>query len=355
MSFFDEKLFDIPASHGFTTSAEKSVILKKLCQIQPESARFSTIGNSEEHRDIDAFILGKGPNHISILSGAHADEPAGSETIFHLLRFLLTKTAQNTAILQKYTFYFLPHINPDGEARNREWISQWPQVEAYLQHAQRELPGRDLEFGYPDLRMENNAVARFLKCHAPFRGHFSLHGMGFAEGCMLLIERSWIERTKKLRQDFIDITKQLGLPLHDHDRQGEKGFTHIAPGFTTTPESGAMQQFFLRQNDVETATKFRLSSMEFVRSLGGDPFCMVTELPLFIIDLTLPEHRPGWPAAYLKFRAAKAGLLQKVRAGASIAKELATFQIRHLPLPTAMFVQLKTIESALETIENSTT
>jgi hypothetical protein len=48
------------------------------------------------------------------------------------------------------------------------------------------------------------------------------------------------------------------------------------------------------------AARFRDSSMEFVRSLGGDPLCLVTEIPLFRVPNSAPT--PGVPGAYLRLR-----------------------------------------------------
>ena len=41
-----------------------------------------------------------------------------------------------------------------------------------------------------------------------------------------------------------------------------------------------MTQFFLDRQDELTARKFRPSSMETIRSVGGDPLTLVTEMPL---------------------------------------------------------------------------
>ena len=354
MALFDKSLFDIDHNIAFSDSAAKRKLLAQLCSVNPEIAHLITIGRSEENREITAVVLGHGSRRISMLSGSHADEPVGAETLCHFIQHILANLPNNLALLEKYTFFILPHINPDGEARNKNWIQRWPRVESYLQNVVRELPGRDMEFGYPDLRLENSAVAKFLASHAPFDAHFSLHGMGFAEGCMLLIQPSWIDRTQKLRQQFIAITEQVGLPLHDHDRAGEKGFIHISPGFTTTPNSVAMQNFFHQQNDAAMAAKFKLSSMEYIRSLGADPFCMVTELPLFVINAKFAQHRPGFPAAYLKFRETVPHILQKLKKGEPVVKDLASFQIQHLPLPGAMQIQLRTIEAAIEILERQT-
>ena len=67
------------------------------------------------------------------------------------------------------------------------------------------------------------------------------------------------------------------------DRNGEKGFQYIGPGFTTTPEGQAMRAYFKSIGDEQTVSLFRDSSMEFVRKLGGDPLCLVTEIPLFYV------------------------------------------------------------------------
>ena len=150
------------------------------------------------------------------------------------------------------------------------------------------------------MRPENVAVAEFLRAHAPFALHMSLHGMALGEGAMLLIERHWIDRTEVLRDGFAEAVAATGLGLHDHDRKGEKGFRYIGPGFTTTPEGKAMRAYFHARHDEATALLFHQSSMEFVRGLGGDPLCLVTELPLFVVANDEPE--PGVPGAYLRAR-----------------------------------------------------
>jgi hypothetical protein len=135
-----------------------------------------------------------------------------------------------------FRFVIVPHVNPDGEARNSEWISRWPDTAAYIQHAFREPPGRDVEFGFPDMRVENRIVSGFLREHAPYVLHMSLHGMGFSEGAMLLIERHWAFRTEALRSAFATSTHEAGLRLHDHNRGGEKGFSSLLQATRLLPK-----------------------------------------------------------------------------------------------------------------------
>lgn len=335
---------------SFRTCDEVRAPIRQACEQNRDIASHIHLGNSEEGRPIDAVILGSGPKHISLLAGAHSDEPAGPET----LRTFILEGLRNRDLLrdlfERYRFFIIPHLNPDGEARNSAWIKQWPDMGAYLKHVFREPPGRDLEFGYPEMRVENRLISAFLKDHAPFDLHISLHGMGFSEGALLLIERHWINRSGELRKKFAVYTRESGLKLHDHDRKGEKGFVYIGPGFTTTPEGRAMQAYFRSLSDEETAGKFHLSSMEYVRTLGGDPLCLVTELPLFVIGQKAENPLPGVPVVYLTFLDRLPKLRLKASAGESLDDAIEEFQIRSLELNTAVRFQLYTIQLGLELI-----
>ncbi len=257
------------------------------------------IGHSEQGRDIVGIVIGDGPIKVSLVAGAHADEPAGSET---LLRWVEALRAGHAKPQAACTYVIVAHVNPDGEAANRPWIDAWPDPLAYLAHRVREKPGRDVEFAYPDGRAENAGVSAFLREHGPYDLHLSLHGMAAATGAWHLIERSWVDRTAGLRRDYARAVGETGLPLFDWDRAGDKGFHYIEPGFATTPTGVAMREHFQREGDDATAQRFGDSSMEFIQSLGGDPLCMVTELPLFLVRGPLEENQPGVPRNYLAFK-----------------------------------------------------
>lgn len=282
----EEGRFELPETvrpHWFSKPAHSTALaplrfvgLVERGSLNPLSTRREkvighTIGHSEEGRAIIAFELGDGPRRASLLGGAHADEPIGPRTLRGL-----------DCAPDGWSFFVVPDVNPDGAERNRGWFDQWPDIDAYRAGRLREPPGRDVEFGYPAMRPENAAVAAYLSEHDPFDLHMSFHGMGEAPGALLLIDKRWIDRTEDLRTKYATALTDAGLPLMDVDRGGEKGFTYIAPGFWTTPESSAMRAFFEERGDPKTAATFHLNSMEFVRSLGGDPLCLVTEIPLFV-------------------------------------------------------------------------
>ena len=334
----------------FRTCDEVSPLIQEACADNNDIATYEQIGVSEEGRPIDGVVLGRGKRKVSLIAGAHSDEPVGPETLRTLIIDGLRQRGSLADLLDKFQFVIVPHINPDGEARNQGWIKGWPGLEAYLLHTFREPPGRDLEFGFPNMRAENQQVANFLRAHAPLAMHTSLHGMGFAEGAMLLIERHWIDKTETLRERFKAVVRNAGLRLHDHDRKGDKGFHYIEAGFWTTPEGSAMRAFFEANGDPVTASKFHDSSMEFVRQLGGDPLCLVTELPLFVINKSVAEPRPGVPQAYWEFAEKIPTLRSELLAGRSIQPILDDYRIQPLPLLQGVQLQLAVIDSALATI-----
>ena len=306
------------------------------------------IGRSEGHRTIHGFVVGDGTRRVSLIAGNHSDEPVGPETLTCLLEAFVTAPERYSTLLSEYTFVIVPHTNPDGEERNRVWIERWPDADAYLAHAFRELPGRDVEFAFPEGRTESRAVSSFLRKHGPFHLHGSLHGMGFSDGAFLLIDRRWGFRTGTLQDRFRSLAAEAGLRLHDHNRQGEKGFFYLGPGFNTTPEGEAMRAFFEAKSDAAMANRFGLSSMDYVRTLGGDPLCLVTEMPLFLIADRLPSE-PGRPGSYLSF-------LEQIRnvrgsTNPDARRELLeAFEVQPVDLRTAMRIQLGVIEAGLETV-----
>ena len=324
--------------HGATIRS-----LRDACEEHGDLAVFEVLGESEEGRPLCACILGRGRRAVSLVAGAHADEPVGPETLRTLVPALLRQRDAFADLLDAYQFVIVPHVNPDGEARNRAWMDEWPDAGAYLKHRVRELPGRDVEFGYPSMRVENELVTGLLRRYAPFVLHMSLHAM-------LLIERHWTFRTQSLRDRFVDAAHRLGVGLHDHNRKGEKGFFYVEPGFWTTPEGAAMRTYFEAQGDSETAARFHSTSMELVRSLGGDPLCLVTEVPLFVLERQ-EEHQPGVARTAQRFGEEKAELTLRLERGESVDERLAAYGVRAVPVERAMQLQLTALEAGLHAVE----
>ncbi len=274
------------------------VLLDPNSPCRPTSQQLR-LGTSRQGRDIFGYRLGQGPHHVSLIGGCHADEPVGPAMLDRLAAHL-AELPSDAELLSRVTWYLVPHANPDGEARNAAWTTRAFDTTGaltnrlfdlghYLLQVVRELPGDDVEFGFPrsaddrNTRPENLAIADFLRHGSPFVLHASFHGMAFAAGPWFLLEQAWIDRTHGLRERLRHRVRELGYRLHDIDRHGDKGFHRIDEGFTTRPDSRAMVAHFEADGDTATAALFRPSSMELVRSFGGDPLTLVSEMPLFLV------------------------------------------------------------------------
>jgi len=323
----------------------------------PAAHKDARIGRSREGRPISAYRIGDGPRRVSLIGGCHADEPVGPRFLRRLVRFL---AGPGGAVLRKAaTWFVVPHVNPDGAAANAAWQTPGAgryDFPAYLRHRVRELPGDDVEFGFPRgeedraARPENRAAWAFWRDAAPFDLHVSLHGMSVAAGPYFLVERSWWPRLREAAAGLAREVEGAGHTLHDVERHGEKGFHRLARGFCSRPDSRAMRRHFQAVGDPETAGRFRPSSMEAVRALGGDPLTLVTEMPLFVtpgvgVELGPPDPAlvrwrkriAGWDARIRK--AAEEGEEVAARVAAEVRGEAARAGLRAMPVADQMRFQ----------------
>ncbi len=359
-------LADLDVSEArFRTSAGVFGAMRTACETSPHLATFETIGHSEEGRPIAGVTLGTGPAVVSLVAGAHADEPVGPETLRTLVLEGLAAQGWGApaddggggldALFERVTFRIVPHVNPDAEARNAPWIAAFDAgdaeatLAAYLRHRLREPPGRDVEFAYPDARPETAAATAFLFAAGPPVLHASLHGMGFAEGALLLIDRDHLlaPATEALRDGFRRAASAAGLRLHDHDRGGDKGFLYGGPGFTSTPLGAAMRSHFEALGDAETAARFGLSSMETAARAAPGVLSVVTELPLFVLDAET-DRTDGVPALLDRWTAAAPAVAAALGAGETLAPFIGALGMRVLGVPEAVRLHLRTLDLALD-------
>ncbi|MDE2751151.1 MAG: M14 family zinc carboxypeptidase [Gemmatimonadota bacterium] len=325
------------------------------------------IGRSRSGRPIAAYTIGEGWLRVSLVAGCHADEPVGPRFLHRLIGDLASE--DGAPLRRAATWSIIPHINPDGASANAAW--QTPGAPhygfgAYLRHRVRELPGDDIEFGFPrresdrGARPENRAAWEFWRAGAPYDLHVSMHGMGVAAGPYFLVERSWWPRFGDAAASLAHEVETAGYTLHDVERHGEKGFHRLARGFCSRPDSRSMKRHFVALDDPATAARFRPSSMEAVRKLsGGDTLTLVTEMPLFITpgvgeELGPPdpvltrwrERIAGWDA---RFRRAS-GEEDEARVEAAVRDEAQAAGLTAMPVRDQMRFQWAFIRAGLEVV-----
>jgi hypothetical protein len=304
-----------PGSSGGASAIGFDALVRTPAAV-PEGTR---LGRSREGRPLSGHRFGTGPVGVSLIGGCHADEPVGPWLLDRLVARLALLPA-DAPPLTRFSWWIVPHANPDGEARNAAWTAPlrdrldviastesasaatedpaWhlaADPAAYAHHVVREQPGDDVEFGFPRdprdaaARPENRAIAAWWETRgAPFHLHVSLHGMGVARGPWFLVEPAWRDRIAPLVTTCRAAVAALGYELHDDARTGDKGFDRITEGFSTRPDSRAMAAFFEARGEDDVAARFRPSSMETIRALGGDPLTLVTEMPLFLVSTRPP-------------------------------------------------------------------
>ncbi len=316
------------------------------------------IGKSRKGRDIHGFCLGSGEIKVSLIAGCHADEPVGPLLLNKFVNSLHVFQADDP-ILSKYQWYIIPDANPDGHEKNlRWWNAKSAQVDLcdYLRYRIRELPGDDVEFGFPrhaddsGARVENQVIYNWWRRFGiSFDLHASLHGMGFAAGPWYLVESAWKDAIDFLKAECLRFVREKGYRPHDVERLGEKGFFRLAKGFCARPDSNNMRKFFLEQGDKETASLFFPSSMETMRSFGGDCLTIVSEMPLFLLpDVGINIGPPDKAAVVWQERIARWQTMQD--RPENIEGEKREFGLQAMKISDQMRFQWHFICSALEQI-----
>jgi hypothetical protein len=318
----------------------------------------NSIGTSRQGRNIHGFCLGSGSVKVSLIAGCHADEPVGPLLLTKFVNYLHT-LPQDDPLLVDYTWFIIPHTNPDGKTLNDKWwqaSQETVDLIAYLTHRVRELPGDDMEFGFPRLpdgpgvRIENTQIYRWWRRFGTsFDLHASLHGMGFAAGPWYLIEEAWKDRIDFLKTECLRFVEQNGYRPHDVDRQGEKGFFRLEKGFCARPDSGYMRRYFVEQGDERTASLFYPSSMETMRSFGGDSLTIVSEMPLFLLpDVGLDIGPPDQAA--LQWNAHLDRWQNMLDQPGTILEESQRLGLKAMPVRDQMLFQWHFMCAALEQI-----
>lgn len=324
-----------------------------------------SIGHSRKSQPIHGYVYGSGNLKVSLMAGAHADEPTGPRLLYHLVNYL-ARQKKDHPLLQSFTWYIIPHINPDAENRNLSWYSYQDELydfANYVQFVVREKPGDDIEWGFPDaeskaLRPENKAAYDFWKSNPDgFDLHASLHSMGKSFGPWFLIDEDWVDRSSHIQSVCKEETHQKGYQLFDVDRKGEKGFTRINPGFCTKPRSEAMKLYFLQRDNPDMACNFHASSMESIKTLNNDTLTIVSEMPLFILPKS--GNDISWPHPELeqwkqKFQDWKEQLQQNKATTEQINQWAQKAGIKPMRVRDQMYLQWIFICASLEQIVKET-
>jgi len=273
---------------------------QRLDELRTAGVRVDAIGRSPAGRPLHGCLIGAAHLPlVSIVAGAHPDEPAGPLAALELLR-----AYADGPLAGRVRLAVVPIIDVDGSHAQRGWLDPWHgavELPRYLEHRLRRQPGADREFGWPGapwggtVLPECRSAAEFLDAAGPAVAHLSLHGMFVAQGIWFLLDRLAL-RDAELWRDCRRIAADSGLGLHEFHRYGDKGFRRVGHGFCTTPSGPLMRRFFLAAGDREQADGFGYGSMDAARARARaagapPPLCAVSEFPLLRVPPELRDPR----------------------------------------------------------------
>ena len=108
-----ENLRRVPGPKFHTCADSRSKIIK-ACRNNPGIAKYYYLGKSQQKRVIDAVVLGNGPKTVSLIAGAHSDEPVGPETLRSFILSGIEMKNELAGLFARFRFISMPQITPDG-------------------------------------------------------------------------------------------------------------------------------------------------------------------------------------------------------------------------------------------------
>jgi predicted deacylase len=156
--FFTSNLFALDFDR-YHTQEEISSYMRAMASDQPDLVRYNLLGYSQEGRDIAYVTIGKHSGHGNrpalYLNGTHhGNEKSSTEGILGLIDYLIINKDNQAVsdLLENYTIYLQPLVNPDGHAYNiRENVDGFD-------------PNRDYGFpGIPDEKAFKTSPVKLVK------------------------------------------------------------------------------------------------------------------------------------------------------------------------------------------------
>ena len=109
---------------GFTDYEEMMIYLKKYEQKFPQKFSMKFIGESQKGKDVPLVRLTSPSRNrkirVWIQGGLHGNEPAGTESIFHLIEEILSR---KTYLLDQLDITLIPMANIDGYEKNDRYAA----------------------------------------------------------------------------------------------------------------------------------------------------------------------------------------------------------------------------------------
>lgn len=95
--------------------------MNTLCNMYQSQTNCTILGRTTQSTIIPLFVLGTGPVAIKLIANIHGDEVIGREILIKYISYLLET---HSILLDFYTMYIIPTLNPDGFALKQRWNAE---------------------------------------------------------------------------------------------------------------------------------------------------------------------------------------------------------------------------------------
>ncbi|MFF3242497.1 M14 family zinc carboxypeptidase [Streptomyces sp. NPDC002870] len=177
----------------FLTVDELNAAIEELVRDFPEQCRLRRVGSSRQGEPLTLLSVGHGQEQVLVVGGPHPNEPIGLLTVVHLAKLV----AENEEARGRYTWNFIPCLDPDATRLNEGWFAGPYTIRHYHERFYRPALAEQPEWTFPVLedgayfdRMlpETQALARVVDELKP-RLSYSLHNADFG-GVFYILNRN---------------------------------------------------------------------------------------------------------------------------------------------------------------------
>ncbi|MFD7898215.1 M14 family zinc carboxypeptidase [Streptomyces sp. NPDC059743] len=253
---------------------ELNAAVEELVGDFPELCRLRRVGLSRQGEPLNLLSVGHGQEQALVVGGPHPNEPIGLLTVVHLARLV----AESGEARGRYTWNFIPCLDPDATRLNEGWFAGPFTIRNYHERFYRPALADQPEWTFPVLEEgayfdgmlpETQALARVIDELKP-RLSYSLHNADFG-GVFYILNRNLTGAAEALGE--VSVRQGVELSLGPMDTLG---WPEAGRAVYLMPEAKALAAAAAREDGT---ARFGSSSSHYAGRHGATS--LIAETPLW--------------------------------------------------------------------------
>jgi len=257
--------------------------LNKEITSMVDSNNIINLGKSENGNSIISVKIGKGKENALIFGFPHPNEPVGSLTCIELVKILLN----NEKLRNRYTWYIIPCVDPDGAKLNEGWFKGKFTIKKYAYNFFRPPGKYQIDWSFPvkykdyeflNPTKETKILIKLINKIKPSL-IYPLHNAGFG-GAYFYINR---KMPTNYYDKIIDLCKKLSIHI-DYGESEAVFMKELKKPFYLSPSFEEMYDYF-EKSGINPKEMFEngTNSIDYAKKLNQNVFGMIGEIP-YIYD-----------------------------------------------------------------------